>query len=75
MKTKKIASFDQEQKTLLAQWNHYKGKIVAVVGKEVFSAKSGKKAESLIKRLEKKYKKPPLVTYIPKSDTLILLLQ
>lgn len=73
MRKVKIQSFDQEQKTLLAKWDDYKGKIVAVVGKKVFSAKTGKQAQKLIEKLEKKYQKPPLVTYIPKADTLILL--
>lgn len=45
---------------------------MAVVGKKVFSADTGQKAEKLLERLEKKYRKPPLVTYIPKADTLIL---
>lgn len=71
---KKAQSFRQEQKTLLANWSRYKGKIVAVVGKEIFSAQSGERAKALIKKLEKKYQKPPLVTYIPKADTLILIL-
>lgn len=69
---KKDLTFDQEEKTLLAQWGRYKGKIVAVVGKKIFSADSGKKAQKMIKDIEKKYRKPPLVTYIPKADTLIL---
>jgi hypothetical protein len=66
-------TFAREQKTLLAKWNNYRGKIVAVVGGRIFSAKTGKEAQKLIKNLEKKYKTPPLVTYIPKADTLILL--
>lgn len=72
MKKPKIQPFDQEEKTLLAKWSAYKGKIVAVMGKKVFSADSGQKAKTMIKNLEKKYGKPPLVTYIPKADTLVL---
>ncbi|MGB9706870.1 MAG: DUF5678 domain-containing protein [Microgenomates group bacterium] len=71
---RKIPSFTREQEVLLAKWNRYKGKIVAVVGGRIFSAETGKEAEKMIKNLEKKYKNPPLVTYIPKSDTLILLI-
>jgi len=71
---KKTPTFNQEQKTLLAKWDDYKGKIVAVMGKKIFSATSGEKAKKLIDRLEKKYRKPPLVTYIPKADTLILII-
>lgn len=72
MNKSRSSSFAQEEKTLYAQWNKYKGKIVAVVGNKVFSATSGKQAQKMISRLEKKYRKPPLVTYIPKADTLIL---
>lgn len=72
MRKTKIESFDQEQKTLLAKWDNYKGKIVAVVGKKIFSAKTGNQAQKMIEKIEKRYKKPPLVTYIPKADTLIL---
>lgn len=67
-----MQSVSREHKTLLAKWDDYKGKIVAVVGEKVFSAKTGKQAQEMIEKLEKKYKKPPLVTYIPKADTLIL---
>lgn len=66
--------FKQEEKTLLAHWSAYKGKIVAVVGNKVFAATSGARAKIMIRKLEKKYRKPPLVTYIPKADTLILFL-
>lgn len=72
MKKIRIQSTSQEQKSLLAHWEEYKGKIVAVVGKKIYAAKTGKKAKELIEKLEKKYQKPPLVTYIPKADTLIL---
>ncbi len=72
MKRKKNEAFDQEQKTLLAKWADYKGKIVAVTGKKIFSAKTGKQAQKMIKKIEREYQKPPLVTFIPKADTLIL---
>lgn len=72
MKKTKDLSYNQEEKTLLAKWNSYKGKIVAVVGKKIFSAKTGKEAQKLISKIEKDYQKTPLVTYIPKADTLIL---
>lgn len=51
MRKTQAQSFSQEQKTLLAKWNDYKGKIVAVVGKKVFSADTGQKAEKLLERL------------------------
>ena len=72
MKTAKIDSFAKEQKTLLKKWDKYKGKIVAVSGDKIFAAKTGKQAQKMIKDIEKKYQKSPLVTYIPKADTLIL---
>lgn len=61
-----------EEKTLYAKWDSYKGKIVAVIGQKIFAAKTGKQANQIISKIEKKYQKPPLVTYIPKADTLIL---
>jgi orotate phosphoribosyltransferase-like protein len=66
-------SYKQEEKTLSTKWDDYKGKIVVVVGKKIFSAKTGKNAQKLIKKIEKEYQKPPLVTYIPKADSLILI--
>jgi len=72
MKKAKKQPFAEEQKTLLSNWDDYKGKIVAVIGKKIFSAKTGSQAKKIIEKLEKKYKRPPLVTYIPKADTLIL---
>lgn len=68
----KTQLFIQEQKTLSAKWNRYKGKIVAVMGDKIFAATSGAKAKIMIRKLEKKHGKPPLVTYVPKADTLIL---
>lgn len=64
--------FAQEQKTLLSKWDDYKGKIVAVMGKKIFSATTGRQAQKMIEKLEKEHQRPPLVTYIPKADTLIL---
>ena len=72
MRKTKSLSYNQEEKTLLAKWDNYKGKIVAVIGKKFFATKNGKEAQKIIKKIEKDYKKPPLVTYIPKADTLIL---
>jgi len=64
--------FAKEQKTLMTNWDKYKGKIVAVSGGKVFAATTGKQAQKMIKDIEKKSGKSPLVTYIPKADTLIL---
>ena len=72
MTKSKKNNFNQEQKTLMRKWDDYKGKIVAVSGTEIFAAKTGKQAQKMIKEIEKKEDKPPLVTYIPKADTLIL---
>jgi len=72
MKKVKAEPVSIEHKTLLAQWDNYKGKIVAVAGNKVFAAKTGKQAQKMIREIEKKENKPPLVTYIPKADTLIL---
>lgn len=51
----------------------YRGKHVVVIQGKVFSAKTGKQANELLDRLEKKYPdETPAITYIPKTDTLIL---
>jgi len=73
MTKQSIPAYNEEHNTLMAEWGNYKGKIVAVIGKKIFSAKNGNEANKLINRLEKKYQKPPLVTYIPKADNLILI--
>lgn len=53
----------------------YRGKYVIIIGKEIFSTRSGRTQNELLEKLIKKYpKEKPLVTYIPKEDTLILLL-
>lgn len=51
----------------------YKGLHVVVVKGKVFTAKSGKEANEILDRLERKYPtETPAITYIPKEDTLIL---
>lgn len=51
----------------------YRGKHLVVVAGKVFVAKTGREANSIIDRLEKKYPDEiPAMTYIPKADTLIL---
>lgn len=51
----------------------YQGKYVVIVDKEVFSTKSGQKHTEILEKLIKKYpEKTPLITYIPKEGTLIL---
>lgn len=51
----------------------YRGKHIVVVAGKVFVATTGKEANSMIDRLEKKYPAEiPVMTYIPKADTLIL---
>ncbi len=51
----------------------YKGKHIIVVAGKVFTAKTGISANKILERLEKKYPNDiPAITYIPKSDTLIL---
>jgi len=51
----------------------YKGKHVIVIAGKVFTAKTGKAADKLLDKLEKKYpRETPAITYIPKADALIL---
>lgn len=51
----------------------YRGKHVIVVAGKVYTAKTGKLANQIIDRLEKKYPQEiPALTFVPKAETLIL---
>lgn len=50
----------------------YKGSIVLSVNDQIYATKQPSKVPQMIKDIEKKYHKTPLVTVIPKDDTLIL---
>ncbi len=51
----------------------FKGKHIVLIGGKIFTAKTGKEANKILDRLEKRYPKAtPAITYIPKEDTLIL---
>lgn len=51
----------------------YKGKHIIIIAGQVFTAQTGKQANKILDKLEKKYPKEiPEITYIPKADTLIL---
>ena len=53
----------------------YQGKYVVAIGRKVYSVKSGKAHSILLEKIIKKYpNQTPIVTYIPKEDTLILIL-
>ncbi len=66
-------SLKQEKEILYANWNRYRGRHVLVLGKKIFSARTGKEAFRLFKKLEKDHPQmSPLIAYIPKEDTLIL---
>jgi len=62
----------REQKVMLSHWNKNRGKIVMVIQNKVFSTKSAHRVPSMVKRIEQKFGRRPLITYIPKADTLIL---
>lgn len=53
----------------------YAGCHVIIIAGKVYTAKTGKKRVQLLKELIKKYpSETPLITYIPKADTLILVI-
>lgn len=53
--------------------SRYRGLHVVVIAGKVFTAKTGNEANKVLDRLEKQYPHEiPAITYIPKSDTLIL---
>lgn len=52
----------------------YRGKHVVIFGDKIYSAKNGKLASKLLEKLVKKFPdETPIISYIPKSDALILL--
>lgn len=63
---------DIEQKTLFKNWEKYRGSIVMVVNDQIFATKRAKNVNKLLKEIEEKFQKQPLITYIPKEGTLIL---
>ena len=53
----------------------YAGKHIIMIAGKVFTAKTEKEASQLFKKLTQKYKgQTPIITYVPKEDTLILIL-
>ncbi len=62
-----------KQKNLLNDWEKYRGSIVLTVDNKVYSTKSPEKVVGMIKEIEKKHHKKPLITVVPKEDTLILI--
>lgn len=69
MKSKDIS---REQKTLMKNWEKYRGSIVMVIGDQIFSTKNAKNVTSIIDKIEKKFHKRPLVTFIPKEQSLTI---
>jgi hypothetical protein len=53
----------------------YAGKHIIMIAGKVFTARTGKEASLLFNKLTEKYKGHlPVLTYVPKEDTLILFL-
>ena len=63
---------EQEQETLSKNWEKYRGNIVLVVGEKIFATKRAQKVNQLIGKIENKYHRRPLITFIPKEGTLVL---
>ena len=63
-----------KQKISQAQldWEKYRGSIVLTVDDQVYATKSPKKVAEMIKKIEQKHHKKPLITVVPSADTLIL---
>jgi len=68
----------KNQKNLIVQVYKepkYRGKHVIIIANKIFTTKTGKAKSELLDKLLKKYpKETPTITYIPKVDSLILLL-
>lgn len=65
-------SITPEQEILSKNWGEYRGSIVMVVEDKIFATKRAKNVDRLLKDIEQKFHKQPLITYIPKEGTLIL---
>ena len=63
----------KNQATMLKDWKKYKGSIVMTVDDQIYTTKQPKKVPQLLKEIEKKHHKKPLITVVPKEDTLVLL--
>lgn len=52
----------------------YKGKHIVVVKDQVYSTKTGPQVNKVLERVIRKYpKETPIIGYVPKDDSLILL--
>lgn len=69
----KALSISAEQKTLLKNWEKYRGSIVMVVGETIFSTKRARGVDKILAKIEKKFHQRPLMTYVPKEGSLVLL--
>lgn len=63
----------QDQETLFKNWEKHRGSIVMVVGDKVFATKRAKNVNKIVDKIEKEFHRRPLITYIPKEGTLVLL--
>ncbi len=61
-----------EQEILSKNWEKYRGSIVMVVGDEIFATKRAKKVHDMVKKIEEKFHRRPLITYIPREGSLVL---
>lgn len=53
----------------------YRGKHIIIIANKIFATRTGKAKSELLSKLLKKYpKETPTITYVPKADSLILLL-
>ncbi len=62
-----------KQKNLLKNWDKYRGSIVMTVDDQIYTTKQPQRVPLLLKKIEKKHHKKPLITVVPKEDTLILI--
>lgn len=60
------------KKTQIKDWEKYRGSIVLTVDDQIYTTKQPKKVSQLLKEIEKKHHKKPLITVVPKQDSLIL---
>lgn len=51
----------------------YRGSIVLTVDDQVYATRSPKKVAEMVKKIEQKHHKKPLITVVPNEGTLILI--
>lgn len=61
-----------KKQALMQNLAKYKGSIVLTVDNHIYTTREPKNVPKMLKAIEKKYHKKPLITVVPKQDTLVV---